>query len=273
MTDVLRHILDVKRGEVDAARRATPIEKVKDAALAAPRPRNFYKAVTSPNPARQINLIAEIKRQSPSAGLIRGDFDVPTLAKTYEAAGAQALSVLTDREFFGGELGYLSAAKAACSLPVLRKDFIIDPYQVYEARAAGADAVLLIAEALPIGMLLDLLILATELHMGTLLEVHSADTLMQVRSAPGFPQANFTVLGINNRDLATMTTDLGTTARLMSLLDEGTPVVAESGLRTRADVQRMIRLGVKALLIGETFMRSDDVAAKVSELMNSPSRP
>ncbi len=267
MADMLEKIIAVKRVEVARASAATPLELVRQAALATPRPRNFYQAVASPNATRSINLIAEIKRRSPSAGLIRQDFDVVELAKAYESAGAQAISVLTDAQFFGGELSFLTQAKRATNLPVLRKDFIIDRYQVYEARAAGADAVLLIAEALPIGTLLDLLILATELHMATLLEVHNADSLLQVRSAIGFPQAHFTLLGINNRDLATMRTDLGTTARLMGLVDEGVPVVAESGIRTRADVERMIRLGVSGLLIGETFMRAPDVAAKVRELM------
>ncbi|MDD4888551.1 MAG: indole-3-glycerol phosphate synthase TrpC [Phycisphaerae bacterium] len=268
MADILKQIIAAKRAELADARAAAPLEKVREDALASPQPRNFFRALTSPNPARKINLIAEIKRRSPSAGLIRPDFDVEKLAKTYESAGAQALSVLTDRTFFGGELSFLAQARAAVSLPVLRKDFIIDAYQVYEARAAGADAILLIAEALPIGQLLDLLILSTELHMSTLIEVHDAESLMQVRSVPGFPQEHFALLGINNRNLKTMTTDLGTTARLMSLLDDGTPVVAESGIRTRADVERMIRVGVAALLIGETFMRSDDVASKVRELMD-----
>jgi indole-3-glycerol phosphate synthase len=268
MADVLKRILAAKRAEVEAARLRVPLEAVREQALAQDRPRNFFKALTTPNPKRKINLIAEIKKRSPSAGLIRPAFDVAELARTYESAGAQALSVLTDEPFFGGKLEYLAVAKQSAGLPVLRKDFLIDAYQVYEARSAGADAVLLIAEALPIGTLLDLLILATELHMSTLIEVHSAESLMQVRSVVGFPQEHFSLLGINNRDLATMTTDLATTARLMSLLEDNVPVVAESGIRTRADVERMIRFGVTALLIGETFMRADDVGGEVRKLMD-----
>ena len=269
MADVLKKIIRAKRDELADLRKATPLEQVKEHALAAPRPRNFFKALTQPNEKRKINLIAEIKRRSPSAGLIRQDFDVEQLARTYESAGAQAISVLTDKLFFDGRLSYLSQVKQAVSLPVLRKDFIIDEYQVYEARAAGADAVLLIAEALPVGTLLDLLILATELHMATLIEVHNAESLMLIRSVFGFPQEHFSLLGINNRDLATMTTDLATTARLMSLLEEHVPVVAESGIKTRADVERMIRFGVTAVLIGETFMRAADVAGEVRKLMDA----
>ncbi len=266
--DVLDQILRTKRREVDELRRRTPLERVKAEALAGPRPRNFYRALVQPHPTRGINLIAEIKKASPSAGLIRADFDPVALARTYASAGAQALSVLTDGPYFQGELEFLTRIRAAVNLPLLRKDFIVDEYQLYQSRAAGADAVLLIAEALPVGRLLDLLILATELHLSTLIEVHSADSLMQLRSVPGFPQEHYAILGINNRDLRSMTVDLSTTARLMSLLDDGTPVVAESGIRTRDDVRRMIALGVRAVLIGETFMRADDVGAKVAELMD-----
>ncbi len=268
MADILAEIVGHKRTEVAAARAAVPLDEMKQRAADSPQPRNFYQAITAPNPQRGINLIAEIKKASPSAGLIRADFDPVALANTYAAAGAQALSVLTDSKYFQGELAFLSAVKQAVDLPVLRKDFIIDAYQVYEARAAGADAILLIAECLPLGTLMDLLICATEQRLSCLLEVHDAESLMRIRSIPGFPQEHFAILGINNRDLKTMTTDVGHTGRLLSLLDEGTPVVAESGFKTRDDVRRMVALGISALLIGETFMRADDVGAKVLELMD-----
>ncbi|MCG3181679.1 MAG: Indole-3-glycerol phosphate synthase [Phycisphaerae bacterium] len=268
MGDVLGEIIAHKRTEVQAARATCPLADMKARAADSPQPRNFYQAVTAPNPARRINLIAEIKKASPSAGLIRPDFDPAALARIYAGAGAQALSVLTDAKYFQGRLEFLADVRAAVDLPLLRKDFIIDPYQVYQSRAAGADAILLIAETLPLGELIDLLILATELRLSCLLEVHAAESLMRVRSIPGFPQEHFAILGINNRDLRTMTTDVGHTRRLMSLLDEGTPVVSESGLRTRGDIERMIGAGVTAVLIGETFMRSPDVGAKVRELMD-----
>lgn len=270
MSDVLAEIIRHKRDEVAAARADVPLEEMKRRAADSPRPRNWYQAVTARNRARGVNLIAEIKKASPSAGLIREDFDPVALARIYADAGAAALSVLTDEKYFQGRLEFLSAVKDAVELPVLRKDFIIDEYQVYQSRAAGADAVLLIAEALPLGTLMDLLICATEQKLSCLLEVHDAESLMRIRSIPGFPQEHFAILGINNRNLKTMTTDIGHTPRLMSLLDEGTPVVAESGIRTHDDVRRLAAAGVRALLIGETFMRADDVGAKVRELMDGP---
>jgi indole-3-glycerol phosphate synthase len=268
MSDILREIIEHKRGEVRADRARVPLAEMKARAADADRPRNFFRAVTAPNPTRKINLIAEIKKASPSAGLIRDDFDPVALAHIYDEAGAQAISVLTDERYFQGRLEFLARVRQAVDLPLLRKDFIIDEYQVYESRAAGADAILLIAEALPVGQLIDLLILSTELNLSCLLEVHEAESVMRLRSLPGFPRKHFAVLGINNRDLRTMRTDINHTRRMMSLLEDEMPVVSESGIGTRADVEQMIAMGCAALLIGETFMRSEDVAAKVHELMN-----
>ncbi|HUU58913.1 MAG TPA: indole-3-glycerol phosphate synthase TrpC [Phycisphaerae bacterium] len=264
--NILHAILETKRKEVAELRRRCSLEELRAAARAAPRARNFYTAVTKP-PRRALNLIAEAKRASPSAGVICEDFDAVRIARQYESAGADALSVLTDATYFRGSLEDLRAVREAVSLPILRKDFLIDPLQVYESRAAGADAILLIAAALPPGTLADLMILAAELRMTVLLEVHEADELLQVRSMVGFPHRSYSVLGINNRDLTTFRVDINTTIRLIELAGEGVPVVSESGIRTPRDVERLRAAGVKALLVGETLMRSNDVAASVAELL------
>ena len=264
--NILQDILETKRKEVEQLRRTCDLETIKSRAAAAPRARNFFSAVTG-KPRRLLNLIAEVKKASPSAGVIREDFDPVRIARQYAAAGADALSVLTDEPYFQGHLDDLTAVRQAVDLPVLRKDFIIDPYQVYQSRAAGADAILLIAAALPAGVLNDLMILATELRMTVLVEVHGADELMLVRSMIGFPHAAYSLLGINNRDLSTFKVDLGTTIRLAEMALEGTPIVSESGIKTRGDVRRLKAAGVKAILVGEALMRRQDIAAGIEELL------
>lgn len=268
MADILREILEHKRHEVAAARAAKPLEAVRDEAADAPRPRNFYQALAG-RPAGKVALIAEIKKASPSAGVIRADFDPVAIARVYEAAGASALSVLTDEKYFQGRLEYLAAVKAAVGIPLLRKDFIIDEYQLYQSRAAGADAVLLIGEALPLGRLTDLMIRATELGLSILLEVHKPETLLAVRSLIGFPQKGYSVLGINNRDLSTFRVDINHTLRLAELIEGDTVLVSESGIHTRADVERLAGAGVRGILVGETLMRSPDIAAKARELLGT----
>ncbi|HOF17983.1 MAG TPA: indole-3-glycerol phosphate synthase TrpC [Phycisphaerae bacterium] len=267
--NILDDILKTKRKEVAALRARMSREQLRAAAKAGPRPRNFFAAVTAASP-RGMNLIAEIKKASPSAGVIREDFDPPAIARLYESAGAAALSVLTDEQYFQGRLEYLTAAREATSLPVLRKDFVIDEAQVYEARAAGADAILLIAAALPGGKLLDLMILATELRMTTLVEVHGAEELMQVRSMVGFPHPSYSLLGINNRDLTTFHVDVGTTLRLAPLAGD-VPLVSESGIRTREDVRKLAAAGVCAVLVGETLMRAASIAEGVESLLGRAS--
>jgi indole-3-glycerol phosphate synthase len=265
----LAHILDKiiadKRDEVQRRQVETSLESLKEQIAGLPRCRNFFKAVTKPN-RRGLNVIAEVKKASPSAGLIRADFDPVFIAETYERCGADAISVLTDEKYFQGKLEYVEQVKQAVELPVLRKDFIVDIWQVYESRAAGADAILLIADALKPGELMDLMIAAAELTLTVLLEVHQADTLMAVRSLIGFPKRGYSILGINNRDLTTMTVDINTTSRLKDLLDEGEPVVAESGIRTPDDVERLISVGVRAVLIGQTLCEHPDIGEKFSEL-------
>ena len=264
--NILSEIVQTKRKELVEAKRARPLELVQAAAAEAGPVRNFFVACTK-QPRRKVNVIAEVKRASPSAGMIREDFDPVAIATAYAAAGADAISVLTDREYFKGSLEYLTAVRGAVDLPVLRKDFIIDPYQVYEARAAGADAVLLIAECLKPGELMDLMILAASLKLTSLVEVHGAERLMQVRSLIGFPHAAYSLLGINNRDLTTFAVDVGATVRLAELVEDRRTLVSESGIRSAADVDRLVAAGVNTVLVGETLMRSGDVAATMDELL------
>ena len=265
MANILDQIVAEKKDEVRRRQAQAPLERLQDRIAEMPRCRNFYRAVTRPHP-RGINVIAEVKKASPSAGVIRADFDPVAIARIYEKCGADAISVLTDEKHFQGRLEYLEQVKQAVSVPVLRKDFIIDLWQVYESRAAGADAILLIAEALTPGNLMDLMIAAGELGMTVLLEVHEIDCLMSVRSLIGFPKKGYSVLGINNRDLTTMKVDLRTTARLASLLDEGGELVSESGIKTREDVRWLKSIGVRAVLIGQTLCAHPDIEAKFNEL-------
>jgi len=263
---ILDRILETKRKEVTDLHARTTLDALQSQAGAAPRARNFFAAATA-KPKGPVNLIAEVKKASPSAGVICEDFDPVAIARQYETAGAAALSVLTDRQYFQGRLAYLTEIRRAVGLPILRKDFIIDPWQVYESRGAGADAILLIAAALEPGGLMDLMILATELRMTSLVEVHEADELMAVRSMVGFPHSKYGLLGINNRDLATFEVDLGTTVRLAELAGGSVPLVSESGIRSREDVQRLARCGVKAVLVGQSLMERGDIGSAVGELI------
>ena len=267
MATILDTIIADKRLEVALRKEQQPAELLKDKVQGLKKCRNFYQAVTKKN-RRGLNVIAEVKKASPSAGLIREDFDPVVIAQTYERCGADAISVLTDEKYFQGKLEYLTAVKEAVTIPVLRKDFIIDPYQIYEARLAGADAVLLIAEALNPAELADLLILANELTLTALIEVHSADSLLQIRSLLGFPQKHYSVLGINNRDLATMQVDVNNTSRLSELVDDTHELIAESGIKTRDDVEKLIRIGVGGVLIGQTLCESPRIEDKFNELFN-----
>jgi indole-3-glycerol phosphate synthase len=265
LANILDKIIADKRIEVEDRRSKRSLEQLKEYVSGLPKCRNFYKAVTKRNP-RGINVIAEVKKASPSAGLIRRDFDPVAIAQVYERCGADAISVLTDEKYFQGRLEYIERIKLAVDLPVMRKDFIIDIWQVYESRAAGADAILLIAEALQPGRLMDLMIAAAELTLTVLLEVHQADTLLNVRSLTGFPRKGYSILGINNRDLTTMQVDLNTTSRLAELLDNTNELVAESGIKTRADVEKLMRVGVRAVLVGQTLCESPDIERRFTEL-------
>lgn len=266
MTNVLDEILAHKRTEVERARAARPLPLLRSMpGYALPR-RNFYGAVAAPRRGGP-NLIAEIKRRSPSAGLICPELDPVVLAKQYAEAEAQALSILTDDKYFGGSLDFIEAVKLAVGLPVLRKDFLLDPYQLHESRAYGADAVLLIAEALEPARLVELVDLARELGLCVLLEVHERQTLLAALCSLNSEQRQGLLLGINNRNLKTQRVDLETTERLARLMPPGTPLVAESGIKTRHDVERMHAAGARALLIGETLIRSDDRRATIRQLL------
>lgn len=268
MSDILHRIVQDKRVEVEIARQSTPLDVVRGRALDAAPPRNFFAAVTKPK--GQLHVIAEVKKASPSAGVIRPDFDPVAIALAYHEAGASAISCLTDRKYFQGDLSYIQLIREAVPLPVLRKDFIIDPYQVYEARAAGADAVLLIAECLDEAELIDLLILTTELRLTALVEVHDVENLLRVRPHIGFPHPSYTLLGINNRDLKTMTVDIGHTLRMLEMIEDPGIVVAESGIKTPHDVARLRRAGVHRVLVGEHLMRQPDVGLALRRLMAEP---
>ncbi len=268
MDSILENILQTKRQEVARKQAATRLEELKETISTLGRPRNFFHAVTRKPARNKINLIAEIKRASPSAGVIRSDFDPVALARMYFDAGADALSVVTDEIYFQGHLDHIHAVRDTVRLPVLRKDFILDEYQVYESRAAGADAILLIAECLETGRMIDLQILATELNMTCLIEVHDIENLIRVRDAViGFPHRSYSLLGINNRDLRTFKTDLGTTLRMAELVEDRDVLISESGIQTAEDIKKLAAVGVKAVLIGETLLRAEDVGAKVAELI------
>jgi len=268
LANILDKIIADKRTELNYRKSQISLDQLKEQVRSIRKCRNFYRAVTKPNP-RGINVIAEVKKASPSAGIIRGDFDPVAIAQTYQDCGADAISVLTDEKYFQGRLEYIEQIKQAVDLPILRKDFIIDIWQVYESRAAGADAILLIAEALKPGELMDLMIEACELTLTLLLEVHQADTLLAVRSLIGFPKKGYSVLGINNRDLATMEVDLNTTSRLANLVDNKNELVAESGVKTRADVEKLKSVGVRAVLVGQTLCESSNIQEKFAELFGN----
>lgn len=263
MSDILQRILATKREEVATARRAVSMAEIEQRARAQPPPRDFVAALQSKIGAGRAAVIAEIKRASPSKGLLRKDFDPAAIARSYEAAGAACLSVLTDKEYFKGAAEHLSAARTACMLPVLRKDFIVEPYQVFEARAIGADCILLIAAAAGVDDLLQLERLAHSLGMAVLIEVHDKAEL------EGALSLATPLIGINNRDLRTFATTLQTTLDLLPAIPEGKIVVTESGIRARQDVAHLRKNGIHAFLIGEAFMRARDPGAALGELLKT----
>jgi len=261
--DILRRILATKRAEVEAARAAIPLAEIVCHASAAPPPRDFAGALRAKIAAAKPAVIAEIKRASPSKGLLREHFDPAAIARSYAAAGAACLSVLTDREYFQGAPEHLAAARAACNLPVLRKDFIIEPYQVYEARALGADCILLIAAALAPGDMRGLEQLALGLGMAVLVEVHDA---AELEAALGLRTP---LLGINNRDLRSFETRLETTLDLLTRVPADKLVITESGILAPTDVDRMRAAGVGAFLVGEAFMRAPEPGKALQALFDA----
>jgi indole-3-glycerol phosphate synthase len=254
---ILDQIIRWKQDEIAHTKQARSMAAVLAEASLAPVPRDFAGALRAPG----VSLIAEIKRASPSRGLLRHDFDAVGLAREYEANGAAAISVLTDQHFFQGSLDHLCTVRQDVGLPVLRKDFVFDPYQVYEARVAGADAVLLIVAALGDGDLKALHRLVQQLGMAALVEVHNAAELERALKID--PQ----IIGVNNRDLRTFKVDLETTARLRSLVPAEVILVAESGVHTRDDVARLATIGADAMLVGEALVRAEEVGQKIQELI------
>ena len=275
---VLSEIIAHKEREVEALKAARSLAALEAEVLQAEAPRNFFAAVARPE-ADAENLptavIAEVKRRSPSAGLMRPEyegeaFDPALIARRYADNGASAISCLTDERFFGGKLEYIQRIKDAVGLPVLRKDFLIDPIQLWESRAAGADGVLLIAECLTESRLVDMLILAQQLQMTVLLEVHSMESLLRVRPHVGFPHPTYCLLGINNRDLSTMTTDVAHTLRLVDLVDDPGVLVSESGISEPGHIERLREVGVRIVLVGERLMKQPDPGAALAELLGKP---
>lgn len=260
--DILARILARKRAELDAARAAVSLAEMQRRAAAAPSPRDFLGALRAKIDADRPAVIAEMKRASPSRGVLRADFDPAAIARAYESGGAACLSVLTDREFFQGDPVHLAQARAACRLPVLRKDFVTEPYQVYEARALGADCILLIAAALARQDMQGLEASARLLGMSVLVEVHDAGELEAALSL------QTPLIGINNRDLRTFETTLQTTLALRARIPEGRIVVSESGIAGKKDVALLRGAGVQAFLIGEALMRDADPGRALLELGN-----
>ena len=259
---ILERIVAAKRAEFAAAKALLPLRDVEARARAAGAPRDFVAALRSKIENGRPAVIAEIKRASPSRGVLRENFDPASIAKSYQSAGAACLSVLTDREFFQGAAGHLEAARAACSLPVLRKDFIIDPYQVFEARAIGADCILLIAACLRLDEMKALESLSHELGMAVLVEVHDAVELGAAL------QLATPLLGVNNRDLKTFETRLETTLALLPHIPQERVVITESGILSPKDVALMRGKGVNAFLVGEAFMRAPDPGAAFEDLFS-----
>jgi indole-3-glycerol phosphate synthase len=255
---ILDKIIAHKKLEVDAQKLHTPLGEIKRNLADVDAVRRFKEAISVQG---KVNLIAEIKKASPSRGVIRSDFDPEAIAITYEENGAAAISVLTDREFFQGDLSFLSRVRSVTSsVPILRKDFVIDEYQIYQSRLAGADAILLIAAILDLPTLTRFLSIASDVDLDCLVEVHTADELRLAldTDAP--------VIGINNRDLRTFETDIRTTGRLMQMMSKDRVVVSESGIFSEEDVEFLRGCGVNAMLVGESLMRSDDIGLKVRRL-------
>jgi indole-3-glycerol phosphate synthase len=263
MTDILQRILARKAEELAERSTKLPLKELSARAADMPDTRGFAAAIEAKIAEGHPAVIAEVKKASPSKGVIRPEFDPAAIARSYEAGGAACLSVLTDKDFFQGCEDFLQQARAACSLPVLRKDFIIDPYQVYEARAIGADCILLIVAALGDADLLELSLLAADLDLDVLCEVHDAEELERAQAVP------VPLIGVNNRNLRTFHTSLDTSLELQQLMEYDRVLVAESGIHTPDDVARLRDAGINAFLVGEAFMRAADPGLELKRLFDT----
>lgn len=260
MTDILQRILARKTEEIAERSTRLPLAELSARVADMPETRGFAAAIEAKIDAGLPAVIAEVKKASPSKGVIRPDFNPADIARSYEKAGAACLSVLTDKDFFHGSEDFLRQAREACSLPVLRKDFVIDPYQVYEARAIGADCILLIVAALGDAALVELSLLAADLDLDVLCEVHDAEELERALALP------VPLVGVNNRNLRTFETSLDTSIELQSLMEYDRILVSESGIHTVDDVERLRDAGINAFLVGEAFMRAADPGAELKKL-------
>ena len=261
-SDILTRILKRKHEEVAERKAAISLESIKAQANDADRTRGFFYALSKRVTSGQSAVIAEIKKASPSKGIIRADFDPVSIAQSYEQGGATCLSILTDRDFFQGEDAFLIAARNSCKLPVLRKDFMVDPYQIYESRVIGADCILLIVAALDDKLLQELAWTAIDIGLDVLVEVHNREELERAQ------MLRTPMIGINNRDLHTFKTDLDTTIGLLRDVYPDRMVITESGIHTREDIALMRRHGVNAYLVGEAFMKADNPGQKLHELFS-----
>lgn len=260
MSDILRRIVEVKTQEVAAAKQSVSLTSIEQQAKAAAAPRDFVGALRAKIAAGKSAVISEIKKASPSKGVLREHFEPAVIAKSYEAHGAACLSVLTDQQFFQGDIAHMKAARAACTLPVLRKDFMIDPYQLHEARAAGADCILLIVAALDLPRLRELESVALALGLAVLVEVHDGDELNTAL------KLQTPLIGINNRNLRTFETKLGTTLDLLDRVPDDRLVVTESGILKCEDVELMRSRKVNCFLVGEAFMRAQEPGVELERL-------
>jgi indole-3-glycerol phosphate synthase len=260
MPDILTRILARKTEELAERSARMPLAELSARVADLPETRGFAAAIEAKIDAGLPAVIAEVKKASPSKGIIRPDFDPASIARSYEQGGAACLSVLTDKDFFHGSEDFLQQARAACSLPVLRKDFVIDPYQVYEARVIGADCILLIVAALGDAALLELALLAAELDLDVLCEVHDVEEMERALALP------VPLIGVNNRNLRTFETTIDTSIELQSMIEYDRILVSESGIHTHDDVERLQDAGINAFLVGEAFMRATDPGAELKRL-------
>lgn len=267
MSDILAKITAYKLDEVAAAKERQPLQVMAEYARSAPPVRPFAGAIRAAHSDNRVALIAEIKKASPSKGLIRADFNPPALAKAYEAGGATCLSILTDGPSFQGSREYLIAARKACTLPVLRKDFMIDTYQVVEARAWGADCILIIMAEVDDALAADLASAAKDWGMDAIVEVHDDPELDRALKLP------CDMIGINNRNLKTFEVDLATTEKLARRMPAGRIIIGESGINTRADIERLRKTNVSTYLVGESLMRQADVTQATKDLIGSTPHP